>query len=146
MSVFSLATVLGVRRRQEDAARAEVGRAQVNATARERRAAALDARIDRLGFPDAATASAFVAAQAARRALASTAAAARVVAAEARGQVAESLEAWTDARRRVRLLEELEERHRTQERREAEHAEAAETDDRAATTWWRDRSDDGQTP
>jgi flagellar export protein FliJ len=139
-----LATVLRVRRIQQDAARADVGRAQAalgRATEEvDRRRAQLAASTAPVG----GSAPAYLAAVTGRLALAADAAAARSYLDEARASLAERVDAWADTARRVRPLERLEEAH-------AESLRAAELrrgqalgDELAAAAWQRTRA--GQAP
>lgn len=128
---FRLASVLRVRRIQEEVARAEVVRAnaEVHAawTETERRQALLEAR---RGTVNGAS-SAFLGALTAGLARASDLSAARAAHQLAREHAATQAAAWTETAARVSALESLEERHRIAVQQADDAAAQRASDDRA---------------
>ena len=131
-----LATLLRVRRIQEDLARAEVSSARAAAQVAERRAAERAEAVSRARPVDGDPRT-FVASLVAGRALAADAAAARRAATEAQGVVRDRLADWSGAASRAEGVGRVVTRHE----RELEAAEArregAERDDLAAVAWTR---------
>ena len=108
---FRLAPVLRARNAQEQIARAEVARANGAAAEARTEVARRADRLARSSVPSPANAEAFVAAVAARSALAAELAIALYARAAAETHVQQRTQEWTDAAVRRRGLERLEERH-----------------------------------
>ncbi|HEV7823457.1 MAG TPA: flagellar export protein FliJ [Mycobacteriales bacterium] len=130
---FRLASVLRVRRVQEEVARAEVAKANRTVgeawTDVERRAAYLDSRRHR-GFTTG-TSAAFIGSLTAGIARAQDLSAARAAHQLAQQSAAERAAAWSETAQRVKALESLEERHRTEVRAADEAAAQRASDDRS---------------
>jgi flagellar export protein FliJ len=130
---FRLASVLRVRRVQEDIARAEVLAANrdvsVGWTDVERRNAYLEAR---KGVFESGTSAAFIGAVTAGIARASDLSAARAAHQLATAHAAERSAEWSAAAARVKALESLEERHRTAVRAADEASAQRASDDRSS--------------
>jgi flagellar export protein FliJ len=131
--VFRLASVLRVRRVQEEVARAELLRANREVghawTDVERRNAYLESR--RGGFTTG-TSAAFIGSLTAGIARASDLSAARAAHQLAQDTAADRAAGWTEAAARVQALESLEERHRAAVRSADEAAAQRAADDRAS--------------
>jgi flagellar export protein FliJ len=131
--VFRLASVLRVRRVQEEVARADLLRANREVgtawTDIERRTAYLETR--RGGFTTG-TSAAFIGSLTAGIARASDLSAARAAHQLAQHAAAEQAAAWTETAARVKALESLEERHRTAVRLADEATAQRAADDRAS--------------
>jgi flagellar FliJ protein len=129
---FGLASVLRVRRIQEEVARVEVVRAHAGVhtawTDAERRQALLQAR---RGTVDGSS-SAFLGALTAGLARASDLSAARAAHQLAQDHAAAQVEAWSVTAARVKALESLEERHRAAVRQADEAAAQSASDDRSS--------------
>jgi flagellar export protein FliJ len=129
---FRLASVLRVRRIQEDVARADLTRANRAVgdawTDVERREAYLDVRSGQL---ENGTSAAFIGALTAGIARASDLSSARAAHELAKRAAAERAAAWSESAARVKALESLEERHRTELRTADEAAAQRASDDRA---------------
>ncbi|HEY0358282.1 MAG TPA: flagellar FliJ family protein [Mycobacteriales bacterium] len=130
---FRLASVLRVRRVQEDVARADLLRANREVghawTDVERRNAYLESRQG--GFTTG-TSAAFIGSLTAGIARASDLSAARAAHQLARDAAADRAAGWTAAAARVQALESLEERHRAAVRSADEAAEQRAADDRSS--------------
>jgi flagellar protein FliJ len=133
---FRLASVLRVRRLQEEAARAdlvlanrEVGTAWTDV---ERRTAYLEARQGEL---TSGTSAAFIGAVTAGLARAQDLSAARAAHVLAQQAAAERAAAWSETAQRVKALESLEERHRAEVRAADEAAEQRAADDRSGAAF-----------
>jgi flagellar FliJ protein len=131
--VFRLASVLRVRRVQEEVARSELLRANREVghawTDVERRNAYLESR--RGGFTTG-TSAAFIGSLTAGIARASDLSAARAAHQLAQDTAADRAAGWTEAAARVQALESLEERHRAAVRSADEAAAQRAADDRAS--------------
>jgi flagellar FliJ protein len=129
---FRLASVLRVRRVQEEVARAEVLKANRGVgeawTDVERRAAYLEARQGPITSGDSA---AFIGALTAGIARAQDLSAARAAHQLAQQAAAERAAAWSETAQRVKALESLEERHRAEVRAADEAAAQRASDDRS---------------
>jgi flagellar export protein FliJ len=130
---FRLASVLRVRRIQEEVARAEVLKANrevgVAWTDAERRNAYLEAR---RGALESGTSAAFIGAVTAGIARASDLSAARAAHELATKTAADRAAGWSEAAARVKALEALEERHRAEVRAADEAAAQRASDDRSS--------------
>jgi flagellar protein FliJ len=129
--LFPLATVLRVRRIQEDAAKAKVAEAQSAV----RRAASDFARREALvggrPAPGSAESSLWLAATAANLAMAADAFAARRIVLARQGDAADARDQWSQAAMAHEGVERLAEIHAAQVRREQEGAAQRAADDRA---------------
>ncbi|RKS80131.1 hypothetical protein CLV35_0552 [Motilibacter peucedani] len=126
-----LATLLRVRRIQEDIARAEVVTARALAVLAEENAAAREAAATRSGPVDGDPRT-FVASLVAGRSYAADAFAARRRAVEARATVDTRLAVWSEAAGRAEGVDRVVTRHETEARAAEEAADAAERDDLAS--------------
>jgi flagellar export protein FliJ len=130
---FRLASVLRVRRIQEEVARAEVLQANrevgVAWTDVERRNAYLESR---RGALESGTSAAFIGAVTAGIARASDLSAARAAHQLAAAAAADRADGWSQAAARVKALETLEERHRAEVRAADEAAAQRASDDRSS--------------
>jgi flagellar FliJ protein len=134
---FALATVLRVRRIEEDLAKAQVARMRVDATRAEQLVADRAERLDTSAPPAAASALAYVAALEGLHGQVRGLAAAKDARAASYAAVDGALTAWSGARTRVRGIERLEERHGSALRAADESAAGAERDDRAGAAHFR---------
>jgi flagellar export protein FliJ len=129
---FRLASVLRVRRVQEEVARADLVRANREVgtawTDVERRRAYLEAR---QGALTSGTSAAFIGAVAAGLARAQDLSAARAAHELAQQAAADRAAAWSETAQRVKALESLEERHRAEVRAADEAAAQRASDDRS---------------
>jgi flagellar export protein FliJ len=113
---FRLSTVLRVRKAQEDAAKAAVAHARVEAEVAAVRVRGYQRDLDESRPPTTSTATAFVAAMSARQGLASALYAAIDAAGRADETVQEHVDTLIDAAVQRRTIEKLEERHATARR------------------------------
>ncbi len=138
-----LAAVSRVRAVRERQAAQALARAHAAARDQQAEVARRDAALAARPLPPDGPAVAFPAAPAARRALAGDLAAARRAAVTAAAETEAQRAAWTQARADQRAVELLAEGERLAARAEADRAERAEADDRAAATWLRARPTGG---
>ncbi|NHC47098.1 hypothetical protein [Motilibacter aurantiacus] len=136
-----LATLLRVRRLQEDVAKAEVARARIEAALADDVAAARESDLAR-SRPADGDSRAFVASLVASRALAVEAALMRRAAQEAHHGVELRLADWSSAAGRSEGVERVVTRHHEEYVAEAMAAEQAERDDLTGAAWQRRRGDD----
>jgi flagellar protein FliJ len=108
---FRLANVLRARQAQEDAARGAVLRARADAARAADQQASVEHALSERDVPDEAQSLAFVAAQAARQALAAEISAATLATASAHARVDDRMGQLTTAAVRRRTVEKLAERH-----------------------------------
>jgi flagellar FliJ protein len=138
---FKLASILRVRRVQEDVALAELAKARRE---RKRAEAQTDARRGPLGAhhpPERSTATALVAAMASGLSMAANLSAAKAVQADAEADADTAARSWSGAAGRVRALESLAERHRAAAHTALWQAEQRELDDMAIRMGRDDRED-----
>lgn len=138
-----LAAVSRVRAVRERQARQALARAHGAVRERQAEVARRDAALAARALPPDGPAVAFLAAQAARRALAGDLAAARRAAVTAAAETDAQRAAWTQARADQRAVELLTERERLAAQARADRVGQAEADDRAAASWLRARPPGG---
>ncbi|NHC16543.1 hypothetical protein [Motilibacter deserti] len=136
-----LATLLRVRRLQEDVAKAEVARARIEAAMADDVAAARENSLSR-SRPAEGDPRAFVASMVASRSLAFEAAMMRRAAQEAHSGVQLRLADWSAAAGRAEGVERVVTRHHEEYVAEAMAAEQAERDDLTGAAWQRRKGDD----
>ena len=136
MKKSPLATLLRVRRIQEEIARSEVIAAQALAVFAEENEAARQAAVNRHG-PTDGNPRIFLAGVIAGRSLAADAFAARRATVEALGEVAGRMQVWSGAASRAEGVERVVTRHEAEARAAAEAADAVERDDLASVGWRR---------
>ncbi|MBO9553083.1 flagellar export protein FliJ [Cellulomonas sp.] len=120
---FPLAGLLRVRAMAEERAAAELATARRDERAAAARARSTEDRLGASGLPTVAEERAFQAAVASRVALASMLVEQRATAVAAQEETERRTEVWSDARRHVRAIERLEERHDDMVRVEEARAE-----------------------
>jgi len=120
---FPLAGLLRVRAMAEERAAAELAAARRDERAAASRARSTEDRLGESGTPSLADGRAFQAAVASRMALASMLVEHRAHAVAAQDESDRRADVWTDARRHVRAIERLEERHEDTVRAEDARAE-----------------------
>jgi flagellar protein FliJ len=130
---FRLASVLRARQAQEDAARGAVLRARAEANKAADEHTHLEHALSERDSLDQAHSIAFVAAAAARQALAAEIAAARSAAATAYAKVDERMEELTDASVRRRSVEKMAERHAEGVRKKDQQAGQHQLDELAGS-------------
>ncbi|GAA3149775.1 hypothetical protein GCM10010466_46180 [Planomonospora alba] len=127
---FRLSAVPRARRARRDAAKGRVMSARAEAGAAARRAEDKNAELQgRMIEPAPSDAAAFVAAMAARRALAGELALRRQQAEEASRRVTASVDTWSAASQRRRMVEKLAERHQAAARKAELDADQRTVDD-----------------
>ncbi|MBG0833310.1 flagellar FliJ family protein [Planomonospora sp. ID67723] len=134
MSRFRLSSILRARKAQEDAAKGGVLRARAEARAAAQRTEQQAVELqNRMIMPDPSDAAAFVAAMAARRAIAGELSIRRQQAEEAERRVGAKVENWSAASQRRRMVEKLAERHETARRQADAAADQRAVDDLSTT-------------
>ncbi|GAT71147.1 hypothetical protein HS048_36030 [Planomonospora sp. ID91781] len=127
---FRLSSILRARKAQEDAAKGGVARARAEAGAADRQVEAKEAELQgRMIVPDPSDAAAFVAAMAARRAVAGELSIKIQKAEEAARRVGASVDTWSAASQRRRMVDKLAERHQAAVRQADAAADQRAVDD-----------------
>ncbi len=126
---FRLAAVLRARHAKEDAAKAAVARARLEAAEATIQVRAIQRDLDGRRAPGAMPAAAFTAAMSARTALASELSTAVGFSQTTEGAVSDRMHELADAAVQRRTMEKLEERHATARRRAADKADEKAADD-----------------
>lgn len=128
---FALATVMRVRRLQEELARAEAAQAQLASHRARSEHARREARLAGRPDPGSAVAAQWLASRSAALALAADARAARAGADSSAGAAAAALDGWASAAAARKGVEHLADAHADALRRAQERAEQLAADDRA---------------
>jgi flagellar FliJ protein len=130
---FRLASVLRVRRVQEEISRAQLIRANADARTAWTEAQRREMRLAARRGPVDGAAAGYLGSITAGLARASDLSAARAAHQLAADTAADRAAGWTEAAARVQALEDLEDRHRAHEIEAQQKAEQKESDDRSAT-------------
>jgi flagellar protein FliJ len=140
---FRLASLLRLRRAQEDQVAAELARAAADRLRASERADQQQSELASHRTPSACTPAGWTASVAARAALSAASRQAAVEVDDATAVVAATTEAWRARRRETAALEHLEERHREQVAKELLKSEQLRIDEHTAATRHHDQEDRG---